>query len=82
MNLLCQYPNSDNFHFYDKKEKRGGKKMNLCQYPNSDNFHFYLFCEHNLPEYMFGVNILIRITFISTGGNKNEKENEFGVSIS
>ena len=37
-----------------------------CQYPNSDNIHFYLSESHPEKELYYGVNTLIRITFIST----------------
>ena len=38
--ILCQYPKSDNIHFYDKRSLEM-LKIIWCQYPKSDNIHFY-----------------------------------------
>ena len=37
----CQYPKSDNFHFYVTSQLWVQVSLRKCQYPKSDNFHFY-----------------------------------------
>ena len=39
--ILCQYPKSDNFHFYTNASISWVLGKGMCQYPKSDNFHFY-----------------------------------------
>mgnify|MGYP005782905643 CR=1 FL=1 len=38
--MKCQYPKSDNIHFYIQLRKVVLHRV-MCQYPKSDNIHFY-----------------------------------------
>ena len=38
---MCQYPKSDNIHFYYEVKVNSGDTSKVCQYPKSDNIHFY-----------------------------------------
>ena len=63
---MCQYPNSDNFHFYEYYGGHSVEKEMLCQYPKSDNTHFYKDLIKFVEFLNECVNTLNRITLIST----------------
>ena len=52
-----------------------------CQYPNSDNIHFYGIDNGNELTKNSCVNILIRITFISTKSPQRKDSKELCVNI-
>ena len=78
---VCQYPKSDNSHFYIIRVYHLGKKK-VCQYPKSDNFHFYGSHGSSSILQCLCVNILNRITFISTRRSEKEGRIKKAVSIS
>ena len=63
---MCQYPKSDNIHFYNKMLPVDMYVGGACQYPKSDNIHFYKEEKNFVWGEGQGVNTLNRITFIST----------------
>ena len=44
----CQYPKSDNIHFYAEAEQYAKSYLKGCQYPKSDNIHFYKYLSSNV----------------------------------
>ena len=67
---MYQYPKSDNFHFYTTKEIKN-EIYAMYQYPKSDNFHFYKETSALKLQIQQCINILNRITFISTVPSQN-----------
>ena len=79
--ILCQYPKSDNIHFYTASKQIKREKGELCQYPKSDNIHFYALQTIEKFTGIKCVNTLNRITFISTYIHKMKCLDEEFVSI-
>ena len=63
---MCQYPISDNSHFYILSKNYSVNTTYQCQYPISDNSHFYRKTKEENIMSRKCVNILFRITLIST----------------